>query len=225
LTIWEWRTEANTVVFAKQCAFKLSTNKEQQIMKSTWMMVMVLSVGLSAQNGLFDLTPQIDSDVATAQIRGGGEYCNVDIYSDGSINTSCRTMINSRGKRIYCTKHKRICKTLDEVRAFLFDNPTSTYQSCFDHASSTHAMRRCNAQELAYQDGRLNTYYHDAMRRLSKSEQDTLRQAQRAWITYRDKKCEAAGREMRGGTGEYLLIEGCLIDETRKRAEELREIR
>jgi len=37
-------------------------------------------------------------------------------------------------------------------------------------------------------------------------------------------KCEAEGRDMRGGTGEALLIVGCLADETKSRAEELRRI-
>jgi len=33
-------------------------------------------------------------------------------------------------------------------------------------------------------------------------------------------KCEAEGRDMRGGTGEGLLILGCLADETKSRVEE-----
>jgi len=199
-------------------------------MKQLTILLVLFSASMQAQNGMIDLTPATDTDVATAQIRGGGEGCRVDISSDGSIDTSCRTMVNSRGKRIFCTPHKKICKTLDEVQAFLFPpsaastQPSSSYQSCLDNAPDTHAMRTCNARELAYQDGLLNTHYQSAMHRLSKSERHKLRQAQRAWITYRDTKCEAQGRDMRGGTGEALLIGGCLVEETKKRAGELREI-
>jgi uncharacterized protein YecT (DUF1311 family) len=44
---------------------------------------------------------------------------------------------------------------------------------------------------------------------------------QRAWITYRDKSCEAEGGAMRGGTGEPLLIYSCMERLTRERGDNL----
>jgi len=42
------------------------------------------------------------------------------------------------------------------------------------------------------------------------------------WIKYRDSKCEAEAAPMEGGTGEMLLMSGCLVDTTRLRADELK---
>lgn len=39
---------------------------------------------------------------------------------------------------------------------------------------------------------------------------ETLREAQRAWITFRDKACEAEGYAMKGGSAEPLLVYGCM---------------
>jgi uncharacterized protein YecT (DUF1311 family) len=37
-----------------------------------------------------------------------------------------------------------------------------------------------------------------------------LKDAQRAWITFRDKACEAEGYAMKGGSAEPLLVYGCM---------------
>jgi uncharacterized protein YecT (DUF1311 family) len=42
--------------------------------------------------------------------------------------------------------------------------------------------------------------------------------AQRAWITLRDTTCDVEGIEMMNGTGEGLIIAGCLGKMTRERA-------
>lgn len=39
---------------------------------------------------------------------------------------------------------------------------------------------------------------------------DTLRQAQRHWIDFRDTTCAAEGFQMRGGSAEPLVIYGCM---------------
>jgi uncharacterized protein YecT (DUF1311 family) len=44
-----------------------------------------------------------------------------------------------------------------------------------------------------------------------------LREAQRAWITFRDKACEAEGFAMRGGSAEPLLVYGCMRQLTEER--------
>jgi uncharacterized protein YecT (DUF1311 family) len=85
-------------------------------------------------------------------------------------------------------------------------------------------MKICNNNELEYQDGLLNRYYRQTMRRLSNNEKQKLKKAQRAWIKYRDAKCDAEGKEMRGGTGESLLIGACLVETTKLRAKELKDM-
>lgn len=54
--------------------------------------------------------------------------------------------------------------------------------------------------------------------------EEALLKAQRAWISYRDGQCEAAGFSARGGTLEPLLVSSCLADLTRKRTEELKAL-
>lgn len=48
-----------------------------------------------------------------------------------------------------------------------------------------------------------------------------LKDAQRAWITFRDKACEAEGFAMRGGSAEPLLVYGCMRQLTEDRAAQL----
>ena len=52
---------------------------------------------------------------------------------------------------------------------------------------------------------------------------DALKNAQRAWIGYRDGHCVLAGFQARGGQAEPMLVSGCLADLTRKRTAELKE--
>ena len=47
---------------------------------------------------------------------------------------------------------------------------------------------------------------------------DILRDTQRAWLAFRDKKCDAAGLPMEGGTGARLLSTDCYLQETARQA-------
>ena len=47
---------------------------------------------------------------------------------------------------------------------------------------------------------------------------DILREAQRAWIAFRDKKCDAARLPMEGGTGAMTLEDDCQLYETARQA-------
>ncbi|MDO9581781.1 MAG: lysozyme inhibitor LprI family protein [Desulfomicrobium sp.] len=48
-----------------------------------------------------------------------------------------------------------------------------------------------------------------------------LRDGQRAWISFRDNTCAAEGFQMRGGSGEQMLVLGCMARLTEARAEDL----
>jgi uncharacterized protein YecT (DUF1311 family) len=79
----------------------------------------------------------------------------------------------------------------------------------------TPAMRKCNADELAIQDARLNAAYRAAMLRLAPNRRDTLRASERAWVIARDRNCQAeAAREGGGGTMTPVVLGGCLLHET-----------
>lgn len=53
---------------------------------------------------------------------------------------------------------------------------------------------------------------------------DTLLEAQRAWITYRDAHCRSEGYRARGGTLEPLLVSSCKAHLTRLRTADLEEL-
>ena len=53
---------------------------------------------------------------------------------------------------------------------------------------------------------------------------DRLREAQRAWITFRDKGCEAEGYAMKGGSAEPMVVLGCMRAVTLDRARQLEDM-
>lgn len=95
-------------------------------------------------------------------------------------------------------------------------------------------MNGCAHSEWQMQDAWLNSAYGDAMKLmkdwdadLPEDEQgaaDKLREAQRAWITYRDAACAAEGYAMRGGSAEMLLVYGCMTRLTEARAADLQNL-
>lgn len=87
------------------------------------------------------------------------------------------------------------------------------------------AMAQADLNQCAYQDWEaadadLNAAYRDAMALLADwdaglpaNEQGgarALKDAQRAWITFRDMACKAEGYAMKGGSAEPLLVYGCM---------------
>ena len=89
----------------------------------------------------------------------------------------------------------------------------------------------CAEQDWQEADADLNRTYQQVMAAMKAMDADlppalqggetALRTAQRAWITYRDANCTAAGFPMRGGSAEPLLVYGCLRQMTLNRTEEL----
>jgi len=98
--------------------------------------------------------------------------------------------------------------------------------SCVD-AQSQADMTACAEQDWQAQDEALNEAYGHAMRAmkaldaaLPKAEQGAataLKQAQRAWITYRDAACLAEGYTMHGGSAEPMVVYGCMSRLTEER--------
>ena len=62
----------------------------------------------------------------------------------------------------------------------------SEYESCLEKAIADFDMIDCIQQELEKQDARLNTAYKKLMSASSEHQKITLREAQRAWVKFRD---------------------------------------
>ena len=84
---------------------------------------------------------------------------------------------------------------------------------------STPEMVDCLMAQHAHWDKELTIAYQQAMKDATPAEKDKLREAERAWIKYRDANCEyyAAGE----GTIARINAAACMRDMTKARAEEL----
>ena len=91
--------------------------------------------------------------------------------------------------------------------------------ACMDQTeggSSTPVMGGCLEQEQKFWDDRLNTVYGEL--RSSYADRpdvsEALRDMQRAWISYRDARCDYIGTQWSGGTGMGPAIIGCMMEAT-----------
>lgn len=101
-------------------------------------------------------------------------------------------------------------------------------------------MNWCAGQDFAIADERLNAQWKETAALMKArdadfatygSDQDTreghfesLLEAQRGWLRYRDAQCRAEGYEFRGGSMEPLLMLTCKARLTRIRTEELKQM-
>lgn len=97
------------------------------------------------------------------------------------------------------------------------------YDACMSTGEAaqgvTVAMADCTSAEIEVQDGKLNAAYQQVMRGLEEGPRQKLRDAQRAWIKFRDTKC--ASESQSGGTMDILNSGGCILDATVRRTIEL----
>lgn len=98
-----------------------------------------------------------------------------------------------------------------------------TTEACQTHPKnfSTVNATRCVAAEHEAWDGVLNEAYGRAMEALSGSARTQLREAQRAWIDYRDAACDVWPAIFEGGSVGRLFLLDCLADQTGRRAIDL----
>ena len=105
-----------------------------------------------------------------------------------------------------------------------------------DDPQSQHEMNACAATDFEKADAELNVAWAEALAdaRVADAELDRdndqrptteakLREAQRAWIVFRDAHCTVVGYdEARGGSMEPMVYDGCRAAVTRERTAQLR---
>lgn len=100
---------------------------------------------------------------------------------------------------------------------------TPAYDACMSSGDAangvTVAMSDCTSTEIEAQDAKLNSTYQLVMRKLEEGQRGKLRDAQRAWIKFRDSKC--ASESQSGGTMDILNSGSCILDATVRRTIEL----
>lgn len=99
------------------------------------------------------------------------------------------------------------------------------FSSCMDQSGGvTMNMIDCIGQEHERQDARLNRVYNELMGTLPAERKTALRDAQRAWLKYREANCHFYD-DPNGGSIARVLANDCFMTETAKRAKELEDIR
>lgn len=108
--------------------------------------------------------------------------------------------------------------------------------NCADPQSQSE-MNACAAIDFERADAELNTEYRAAIAHARDADRTdtarlpsddrhgdeaTLREAQRAWVAFRDAHCRLEGYEARGGSMESMLYDGCRAALTRQRTAQLR---
>jgi uncharacterized protein YecT (DUF1311 family) len=95
-------------------------------------------------------------------------------------------------------------------------------------------MNQCAARDFAQADAELNRLWREVIaaarandREVNRefdqqpTHEETLRRAQRAWVTFRDAHCEHESFEARGGSMQSMLYEGCRAALTQERIRQL----
>ena len=100
-------------------------------------------------------------------------------------------------------------------------------ETCAD-AKDQSTMTRCAWEDFRRADAELNREWPKALGQSRAMDGDNpmpdvptytavLVRAQNAWIAHRDAECAVAGQEMRGGSGEPMLVGHCRARMTRER--------
>jgi uncharacterized protein YecT (DUF1311 family) len=87
---------------------------------------------------------------------------------------------------------------------------------------TTYDMRECASLDFEKADKKLNTAYNKLRKMQDKIGKQKLKDAQKAWIKYRDAKAVFDADAFRGGTAEPLLYTSSLTQTTKNRAKELK---
>lgn len=118
---------------------------------------------------------------------------------------------------------------------------SNKYTECMEGNSSTMGMKMCAGDEILLQTGRMKAAIKKATARLNEYKTDKtldadsikqieadnkeiisrMNKAQKAFIVFRDAQCDYEGTAMLGGTGESLIVMGCLAGMTGDRADAL----
>ena len=96
------------------------------------------------------------------------------------------------------------------------------YLTCLEKANGvTSEMIDCIFAETNRQDTKLNENYKSLISKISPKRKQSLVDAQRAWIGFRDANCKFYG-DPEGGTSARLSANECVLNITADRAKELK---
>ena len=107
------------------------------------------------------------------------------------------------------------------VAISVFGQEQKKTDPCAD-AQSQAEMNMCWGKEYKAANAKLNKIYQDFMSKLDESEKVQLKNAQLAWLKYRDANCDFVADQYKGGTMRPMIAAMCLAEVTNARVNELK---
>ena len=98
---------------------------------------------------------------------------------------------------------------------------------CEKTAATQLEMNNCAHQEYVKADAEMNRVYKQLISVLAADQakdQTKLREAQRAWVKYRDANCESESSLNEGGTIYPMVYDMCLASMTEERTKRLKDM-
>jgi uncharacterized protein YecT (DUF1311 family) len=102
--------------------------------------------------------------------------------------------------------------------------PSIAEADCYDSPVQAD-LNACAGAELKIADAQLNAAYAAVRQRLSEDGQKRLRDAERAWIAYRDAECMFRSSGDDGGSAAVMVDVQCQAELTQERAKYLESVR
>src|SRR5215469_11032103 len=93
-----------------------------------------------------------------------------------------------------------------------------------DNPQSQIEMNDCAAKEFHDADQKLNKLYAELSRKLEPDRLEKLKEAERAWIKFRDADCDFQTYLNRGGTIYPMVYNGCLTENAKNRIKQLEQM-
>ena len=91
-----------------------------------------------------------------------------------------------------------------------------------EDAQTQADMNICFGNEYKKADAALNKVYQQLVAMLDEDDKTQLKNAENAWLKYRDTNCEFVADQYKGGSMRPMIAAICLADVTENRTKELR---
>lgn len=113
---------------------------------------------------------------------------------------------------------------MNRVQMLLVAATASALAASAAVAQTQAQLNATAAQNLRRADAALNAQYAATTRPLTTPTRTLLRDAQRAWITFRDQQCRYEASAVQGGSAHPMVQSDCLARLTVQRTQDLRRM-
>jgi len=87
-----------------------------------------------------------------------------------------------------------------------------------------NALNSCSSNVLNSSNQKINSVYTNYMKELSPTEKLQLKEAQKAWIQYKEKDCQFQSSPVVKGSLYPFVHNACLVEKTETRTKELQDM-